>query len=273
LSQDASAILARDEVIDLQVKAPTAAGYDFTGTLARLCVAPAGIPQTICDAVPSGRVPARYTWYIGSANVFDSLYFVGSKIHNSWALVTGDGIIILDTLFTYNSEEKIVGGLKKPGHKLRADLVERRATGPLEHLDQPRLTDENSRRLREARSRSISAMREGLLSKAAKLFEFFIGQLGIIWFCSNLNRTASQTRVLGVYHVFIAEQVLGKENSGSDVVARCLTKHVQHACISYIGRLLSEHAHVITPQRSTALLVTLVVATLLVQLLFPLNNF
>jgi metallo-beta-lactamase class B len=109
-----------------QVKAPTAAGYDFTGTLARLCVAPAGIPQTICDAVPSGRVPARYTWYIGSANVFDSLYFVGSKIHNSWALVTGDGIIILDTLFTYNSEEKIVGGLKKPGHKLRADLVERR---------------------------------------------------------------------------------------------------------------------------------------------------
>jgi metallo-beta-lactamase class B len=33
----------------------------------------------------------------------------------SWALVTSDGIIILDTLFTYNSEEEIVGGLKKPG--------------------------------------------------------------------------------------------------------------------------------------------------------------
>jgi metallo-beta-lactamase class B len=43
------------------------------------------------------------------------LYFVGSKIHNSWALTTSQGIIILDTLFTYNSEEEIVGGLKKLG--------------------------------------------------------------------------------------------------------------------------------------------------------------
>jgi metallo-beta-lactamase class B len=115
-SADAAAILARDAAIDAHlVKAREAAGFDFTGTLARLCVAPARFPLTVRDVAPSGRVPARDTWYADPAKVFDNLYFVGSKIHNSWALVTSDGIIILDTLFTYNSEEEIVGGLKKLG--------------------------------------------------------------------------------------------------------------------------------------------------------------
>ncbi|MGA3241044.1 MAG: MBL fold metallo-hydrolase [Bryobacteraceae bacterium] len=115
-SPDAAAILARDAAIDAHlVKARNAAGFDFTGTLARLCVAPARIPLAVRDAAPGGRVPPRDTWYIDPAKVFDNLYFVGSKIHNSWALVTSDGIIILDTLFTYNSEEEIVGGLKKLG--------------------------------------------------------------------------------------------------------------------------------------------------------------
>ncbi len=106
---------ATDAAIDAHlVKARTAAAFDFTGTLARLCVAPPRFPLAIRDAAP-GPAPARETWYIGPAKVFDNLYFVGSKIHNSWALTTSEGIIILDTLFTYNSEEEIVGGLKKLG--------------------------------------------------------------------------------------------------------------------------------------------------------------
>ena len=93
--------------------ARNAAGFDFTGTLARLCVAP---PFTtgIRDAAP-GKPPARETWFTEPAKVFDNLYFVGSKIHSSWALTTSAGIIVIDTLFTYNSEEEIVGGLKKLG--------------------------------------------------------------------------------------------------------------------------------------------------------------
>lgn len=94
--------------------ARTAAGFEFTGTLARLCVAPPIMPLGIRDAAP-GPAPARDTWYVDPAKVFDNLYFVGSKIHNSWALTTSQGIIIIDTLFTYNSEEEIVGGLKKLG--------------------------------------------------------------------------------------------------------------------------------------------------------------
>jgi metallo-beta-lactamase class B len=96
------------------IAARTAAGFDFTGTLARLCVAPVAVPSTLRDVAP-GPAPARDTWYAEPAKVFDNLYFVGSKIHSSWALTTSQGIILIDTLFTYNSEEEIVGGLKKLG--------------------------------------------------------------------------------------------------------------------------------------------------------------
>src|SRR5580704_7574336 len=96
------------------IAARNAAGFDFTGTLARLCVAPVAVPATLRDAAP-GPAPARETWYAEPAKVFDNLYFVGSKSHSSWALTTSEGIILIDTLFTYNSEEEIVGGLKKLG--------------------------------------------------------------------------------------------------------------------------------------------------------------
>src|ERR1700674_1266468 len=96
------------------IAARNAAGFDFTGTLARLCVAPVAVPETLRDVAP-GPAPARDTWFIEPAKVFDNLYFVGSKIHSSWALTSSEGIILIDTLWTYNSEEEIVGGLKKLG--------------------------------------------------------------------------------------------------------------------------------------------------------------
>ena len=93
--------------------ARNAAGFDFTGTLARLCVAPPFV-SGVRDVAP-GPPPPRDTWFIEPAKVFDNLYFVGSKIHSSWALTTSAGIILIDTLFTYNSDEEIIGGLKKLG--------------------------------------------------------------------------------------------------------------------------------------------------------------
>src|SRR6202051_3596068 len=105
---------AQDAVDAHLIAARIAAGFDFTGTLARLCVAPVAVPSTLRDVAP-GPAPARETWYTEPAKVFDNLYFVGSKIHSSWALKTGEGIILIDTLYTYNSEEEIVGGLKKLG--------------------------------------------------------------------------------------------------------------------------------------------------------------
>jgi metallo-beta-lactamase class B len=110
----ASAQGTTDPVDAHLIAARTAAGFDFTGTLARLCVAPVAVPATLRD-LPPGPAPARETWFTEPARVFDNLYFVGSKIHSSWALTTSEGIILIDTLFTYNSEEEIVGGLKKLG--------------------------------------------------------------------------------------------------------------------------------------------------------------
>src|SRR5580700_7608913 len=104
---------AQNEIDTHLTAARNAAGFDFTGTLARLCVAPP-FTSGIRDAAP-GKPPARETWFTEPAKVFDNLYFVGSKIHSSWALTTSGGIILIDTLFTYNSEEEIVGGLKKLG--------------------------------------------------------------------------------------------------------------------------------------------------------------
>ena len=92
--------------------AKAAAGFDFTGTLARVCIAPQTGPGR--DVAP-GPAPDRSTWITEPAKVFDNLYFVGTKFHSSWALTTSDGIILIDTLYEYASEEAIAGGLKKLG--------------------------------------------------------------------------------------------------------------------------------------------------------------
>ena len=92
--------------------AKAAAGFDFTGTLARTCIAPQTGPGR--DLAP-GPAPDRATWFTKPAKVFDNLYFVGTKFHSSWALTTSEGIILIDTLYEYASEEAIVGGLKKLG--------------------------------------------------------------------------------------------------------------------------------------------------------------
>ena len=92
--------------------AKAAAQFDFTGTLARTCIAPQTGPGR--DVAP-GPAPDRKTWFTEPAKVFDNLYFVGTKIHSSWALTTSEGIILIDTLYDYASEEAIVGGLTKLG--------------------------------------------------------------------------------------------------------------------------------------------------------------
>jgi len=104
---------AADAIDAHLIAARNAAGFDFAGTLARLCIAPPRVTG-VRDVAP-GPAPARETWFAEPAKVFDNLYFVGSKIHSSWALTSSEGIILIDTLFTYNSEEEIVGGLKKLG--------------------------------------------------------------------------------------------------------------------------------------------------------------
>jgi metallo-beta-lactamase class B len=92
--------------------AKKAAAFDFTGTLARVCIAPQTGPGG--DVAP-GPAPDPATYVTDPAKVFDNLYFVGTKIHSSWALTTSEGIILIDTLYEYAAENAIVGGLTKLG--------------------------------------------------------------------------------------------------------------------------------------------------------------
>src|SRR5207244_3706389 len=46
---------------------------------------------------------------------FDNLCYVGEKEYSAWAVVTSDGIIVLDTIWAHSVEDEIVGGLKKLG--------------------------------------------------------------------------------------------------------------------------------------------------------------
>src|SRR5215472_6311651 len=114
---------ARDfdaEIRSAMQSAKTAAGVEFLGTLSRLCLLPQSSTEDTSDNVPGfvtnpSSAPARETWYADPARVFDNLYFVGGKVHSAWALTTSDGIILIDTIFPYNSEELIVGGMRKLG--------------------------------------------------------------------------------------------------------------------------------------------------------------
>jgi len=100
--------------------AKTAAGFEFLGTLVRTCLLPQSGGEDTSDILPGyitnpASAPARETWYADPAKVFDNLYFVGGSVHSSWALTTSQGIILIDTIYPYNSEELVGGGLQKLG--------------------------------------------------------------------------------------------------------------------------------------------------------------
>ena len=109
-----------DPIEAAQQAAKEAAEFEFLGTLARTCLLPPSRSEDLSDTIPSyvsdpSKAPPRSAWFADPAKVFDNFYFVGGKIHSSWALKTSEGLIVFDTIFPYNSEELIIGGLKKLG--------------------------------------------------------------------------------------------------------------------------------------------------------------
>ena len=104
--------LAQDSEQDHLAAAKLAAGFEFTGTLSRNCIDPA---HDQVAPSPRGVTPDRAQWHAEPARIYDNLYFIGTKIHSSWALVGSGGIIVIDTLFNYAAEDEIVNGLKKLG--------------------------------------------------------------------------------------------------------------------------------------------------------------
>ena len=116
--------------------AKEAAGFEFQGALVRVCLQPPQIGsgeykrQRSQGSSPNpASAPLRRTWYAEPAKVFDDFYFVGGKIHSAWALTTSEGIILIDTIYPYNSEELIVGGSEEA--RARPDDNQVRASSPM----------------------------------------------------------------------------------------------------------------------------------------------
>jgi metallo-beta-lactamase class B len=110
--------------------AQRAAGLDFPGLLARVCIVPptgsdaaagrrrAGGVNGLTPAAAAPRqevVPPRSQWYQEPRQIFDNLYWVGNLRNNAWVIKTSAGLIVVDTLFHYTVEAEIVDGIKKLG--------------------------------------------------------------------------------------------------------------------------------------------------------------
>jgi metallo-beta-lactamase class B len=104
---------APQTVDELVSQAKAAAGLDWTGTFMRMCIPPP--PAGARGGGAPGGPPPRATWYAEPAKVADNLYFLGTKVHNSWALVGSDGIIVFEALFEYATADEVEEGLRTLG--------------------------------------------------------------------------------------------------------------------------------------------------------------
>jgi metallo-beta-lactamase class B len=98
--------------------AKAAAGTDWSGTFLRLCIPPPPAPARGGGAAPAAgarATPARATWYAEPRKVADNLYFLGTQVHNSWAIVGSEGIIVIEALFDYAVKDEVPDGMKKLG--------------------------------------------------------------------------------------------------------------------------------------------------------------
>jgi metallo-beta-lactamase class B len=92
--------------------AKAAAGTDHVALFEATCVREPGPPPALTGP---REVPERSTWHHEPVKVFDNLYYIGEKEYSAWAVVTSDGIIVIDTIWSHSVEDEIVNGLKKLG--------------------------------------------------------------------------------------------------------------------------------------------------------------
>lgn len=103
--------------VDAHVAAArSAAGSEYAALADRLCIPPVPPPPSPVAAQPrTPGAPPRDAWYAKPVKVFDNLHFVGQTEYSAWAVVTSDGIIIIDPIFDYSVEAEVVDGLRTLG--------------------------------------------------------------------------------------------------------------------------------------------------------------
>jgi metallo-beta-lactamase class B len=97
--------------------ARAAAGQEYRNTFMNLClpaVPRGGGPGPGPGGPRAGGPPAtpeRSQWYASPYQIFDNLYWLGTRQHSSWALRTSAGLIIIDTNFAWATQPEIVDGM------------------------------------------------------------------------------------------------------------------------------------------------------------------
>ncbi len=109
----ASSALAQQDTAESHLAtAKAAAATDHVALFEATCVRTPGPPPALTGP---REVPELSTWHHEPVKVFDNLYYIGEKEYSAWALVTSDGIIAIDTIWSHSVDDEIVGGLKKLG--------------------------------------------------------------------------------------------------------------------------------------------------------------
>jgi metallo-beta-lactamase class B len=95
--------------------AKAAAGLEHRATFVNLCFPgpPPGGARGVANLLAPRPAPDPAIWYASPYQVFDNLYWLGTRQHSSWALTTSDGIIIIDTNFAWATQPEILDGLAK----------------------------------------------------------------------------------------------------------------------------------------------------------------
>jgi hypothetical protein len=81
--------------------------HTFKALFDQACAQPT-LPDVMRTQDRSAVLP-RKDWFAWPANLFDNLYFIGTKTAGVWAVNTSDGIILIDTNFHYTSKELVLG--------------------------------------------------------------------------------------------------------------------------------------------------------------------
>jgi metallo-beta-lactamase class B len=112
---------AREEAYQHMAAAKKAAGYEISDLYDHTCVR-----LMIGASMPFGRVPAPDNsrdykqWHEEPVKAFDNMYYLGEKMQwggspSAWAVITSQGIILIDTDFNESVQDEVVNGLKKMG--------------------------------------------------------------------------------------------------------------------------------------------------------------
>lgn len=91
--------------------ARAAAGDEHVRLFHYLCEVPDPPRGGAAPPAPAGMPD----WYAEPVQVFDNLYFLGTRSLNSYAVTTEEGIVIIDPMFDYNVDLAIVEGLERMG--------------------------------------------------------------------------------------------------------------------------------------------------------------